>query len=572
MEEKTKFAGNKVVGFGILQKYLMVTIFLLVAGILALSISFSINIQRIIHTESIIRLETLSSNLATNCKEMLISWDYPLLKEVCTGVLKQEDIVYITFYDDRGQIIGDSDYSRVGRKEPEIFNEIIQYDYSRSDHYTKKAENLFYIKKTKYKDKEVTEARRKLLIDDRLIGAMVLGASQKRTNEIIRKATIQVFVISIGILVLGVIVAFFFARTLTGPIKLLQVGAQKIGAGDLKYIINVNTSDEIGLLARAFNNMNHFLGSIQTAIFRTKSLTETLRRISEHLLSLSEEISAATQEVTSNISSVATNAEQQREHTVNSAKTIKDQANSLKEFIISLDEARNLARITHSTAEDGGRIIQSAIKKINLLFTIFDQNVHQVSELSGTIQEIDQVLEVITQIAEQTNLLALNAAIEAARAGDAGRGFAVVADEIKKLAEESGDATKQIGALVQRIQIENRAAVESMTDGAKHVTSGRESMTESEKSLSTIVKSVSNLEQRVANMSTLSSSQLERTDTVQSNMREVIAFAEDNASALEEIASSMEELNNSMAEITSSIQEISSASSYLQEAIRKMKV
>ncbi len=570
MGEKTIFSKTKVLGLSILNKYLIVTVALLVAAILALTLSFSFNIQKIIHTENIIRLKTLSSNLATNCKEMLVSWDYPLLKEVCTDVLKQEDIIYITIYDDRGRIIGDSDYSRVSREEPEIFNEITQFDYSQPVPYTKTVEDSFYINKTKREDKDVIEARRKLLINGRLIGAMVLGASQERSNKIIHTATLQIFIISIGILVLGVIAAFFFTRTLTRPIKLLQAGAQKIGAGDLTHTINVNTRDEIGLLASTFNNMSHFLESIQTAIFRTKSLTETLQRISEHLSSLAEEISAATQEVTSNISSVATNAEQQREHTVNSAKTIQDQAASLKKFLTSLDEASNLARLTHSTAEDSSRIIQSAIEKINLLFNIFDQNVRQVEELSGTIQEIDQMLEVITQISEQTNLLALNAAIEAARAGDAGRGFAVVADEIKKLAEESGDATKQIGSLVQRIQHENRSAVTSMTDGAKHVISGRESMTESEKSLAIIVKSVSNLEQRVASMSTLSSSQLERTDEVQGNMREVIVFAEDNASALEEIAASMEELNNSMVSVTDSIQEISTASDSLQESIRKM--
>jgi methyl-accepting chemotaxis protein len=342
------------------------------------------------------------------------------------------------------------------------------------------------------------------------------------------------------------------------------------GQVDLTFRLNYgNKNDEVGILANSFDQ---FMDSVQNIIKQTKALTTTLQHISEHLSSLSEEISAATEEVTSNVSSVATNAEQQREHTVNSAKAIQDQSTSLRDFLSSLDQASGLARVTHETAAGSSQIIQSAIEKISLLFNIFDHNARQVSELSGTIQEIDQVLEVITQIAEQTNLLTLNAAIEAARAGDAGRGFAVVADEIKKLAEESADATKQIASLVQRIQTENRAAVESMTGGTKNVTSGRESMTVSEKSLTTIVSSVSNLEQRVASMSTVSRSQLERTDTVQTNMKEVISFAEDNASALEEIAASMEELNNSMTSVTASIEEIASAAFSLQESTRNMKV
>ncbi|MCD4814311.1 methyl-accepting chemotaxis protein [bacterium] len=339
------------------------------------------------------------------------------------------------------------------------------------------------------------------------------------------------------------------------------------GSVNLTKKIDYYGDNESGKLANAFN---HFMDAILTIITQTKSLTETLQRISEHLSSLAEEISAATQEVTSNVSSVATNAEQQREHTVNSAQTIQEQSISFKDFLTTLNEAGDVARLTHETASGSGQIIQSAIEKINLLLTIFDQNAKHVTELSVTIQEIDQVLEVITSIAEQTNLLALNAAIEAARAGDAGRGFAVVADEIKKLAEESADATKQIASLVQRIQSENKAAVESMTGGANHVTTGRESMTESEKSLTIIVDSVSNLEQRVAAMSSISKSQLKRTDSVQINMKEVISFAEDNASALEEIAASMEELNNSMTSVTSSIQEISAASFSLQETTKNM--
>ncbi len=342
------------------------------------------------------------------------------------------------------------------------------------------------------------------------------------------------------------------------------------GQADLSFRLNYGSkSAEVGILANSFDQ---FMDSIQNIIKPTIMLTTTLQHISEHLSSLSEEISAATEEVASNVSSVATNAEHQREHTTNSAKAIQDQSKSLYEFLSSLDQASSLARDTQETATGSSQIIQSAIEKISLLFNIFDKNVRQVSELSGTIQEIDQVLEVITQIAEQTNLLALNAAIEAARAGDAGRGFAVVADEIKKLAEESADATKQIASLVQRIQTENRAAVDSMTGGTKNVTDGRESMTGSVKSLTTIVSSVSNLEQRVASMSTVSRSQLERMDAVQSNMREVITFAEDNSSALEEIAASMEELNNSMMSVTASIEEITSAASSLQESTESMKL
>jgi methyl-accepting chemotaxis protein len=341
-----------------------------------------------------------------------------------------------------------------------------------------------------------------------------------------------------------------------------------IGSGDLTLRLNFDVGLEAGDLAGSYDR---FLEALRVIIGKAKYVAGTLHKTSEHLSSLSEEISAATEQVTANVSSVATNAEQQKEHTVKSAKSIQEQAVSLKEFLSNLDEAINMARLTHTTAEHSSEIIRAAIEKISSLFGIFDQNVKQVQELSGTIQEIDQVLEVITQIADQTNLLALNAAIEAARAGEAGRGFAVVADEIRKLAEESGKATQQIGALVQRIQTENRATVDFMVDGTKNVTSGREAMTESERSLNSIVDSVVKLEKRVSSMSTLSQSQLVRTETMHSDMQQVISFAEDNASALEEIVASMEELNNSMVSMTSSIQDVATSSLTLDENTKNMK-
>ncbi len=340
------------------------------------------------------------------------------------------------------------------------------------------------------------------------------------------------------------------------------------GQVNLKNRLSKGGSGELGRISESFNS---FMDNVHKIISETRLLTKTLHVSSEHLSSLSQEISAATIEVTSNISTIASNAEQQKEHTVNSAETIEEQANSLKSFMRELDSAVDVSRMSRQTSDGSKAIISEAIEKMNILFAIFEENVKQVQELSGTIEEIDQVLEVINNIADQTNLLALNAAIEAARAGDAGRGFAVVADEIRKLAEESGSATKQIATLVQRIQSQNKMAVTSMSEGSQEVDSGRKAMRESDNSLKLLLDAVNNIEQKVSNMSSESKNQISRTDMIRKNMKEVIAFAEDNASGLEEVAASMEELNNSMSDITQNIQEIANAASTIEEAIKYME-
>lgn len=340
------------------------------------------------------------------------------------------------------------------------------------------------------------------------------------------------------------------------------------GKMDLTLRLNYQSQDEIGRLADGFDR---FTASVQEVVAKTKSLNAVLQRTSENMMSLVEEISASTQEVTANVATVSNNASQQKEHTVSTAKTIQEQSESLREFLTTLPAIIEVARSTNATAKKGEETIQTALEKINLIFNVFDQNVQQVRELSTTTQEIHKVLEVIEQISQKTNLLSLNAAIEAARAGEAGSSFAVVADEIRALADQSRESTKQISGLVQRIQAQNQATMNSLAEGTSNVTQGRECMTESRHSVNQINEAVLNLESKISAMGSISQTQLELTDFVRENMREVISFAEDNASALEGISVSMDELNKSMAEINTSIQRLSSAASSLDESTHNLK-
>jgi signal transduction histidine kinase len=276
---------QKLLNLSILRKNLMVTIALLVLAILPLSIFFIKTIQNVIYTENFMRLETLSSSLAQNSREAILSWDYTLLVSISKNVQKEVDILYLKIFNDEGRIIGHSDQSQVGTQDTELFQNIVEHDYKLA------ANQTYFVDKVRYQNKDILEIKRAVRIDDRLIGALVLGASQERMNQLVFTATYQIVLISFGILILGVIVAIIFVQTLTKPIKSLQFGARKIGSGDLAYRINVNSKDEIGELAIAFNDMaGKMQDSIQMLDAQNLELKELDRLKSEFLANTSHEL------------------------------------------------------------------------------------------------------------------------------------------------------------------------------------------------------------------------------------------------------------------------------------------
>lgn len=285
MKNFISFFKNKLLNLSILYKNLIVTISLLVLAILPLSIFFVNTIREVIRTENLMRLATLSSSLAQNSKEAILSWDYTLLITISENVLKETDILYLTIYDSEGRIIGDSDQSKVGQMDVEEFNSIVEHDYSTSQ------KNEYFMEESQKGDTEVLEFKRVVKINDRVIGAMVLGASEERINSLVSDVTQKIFLISFGALILGGIIAVIFVQTLTKPIKSLQIGTRTIGSGDLAHRIKVNSRDEIGDLAIAFNEMaGKMQDSMQKLDAQNLELKELDRLKSEFLANTSHEL------------------------------------------------------------------------------------------------------------------------------------------------------------------------------------------------------------------------------------------------------------------------------------------
>ncbi|MFZ5592222.1 MAG: methyl-accepting chemotaxis protein, partial [Bacillota bacterium] len=263
----------------------------------------------------------------------------------------------------------------------------------------------------------------------------------------------SLLLVSLFIILLALVFTFAIARSIARPITLAVDHLGLIAGGDFTRPVPeqfLSRRDEIGRLVQAIDQLQARLKPVLAGLADD---AQTLAANSEELAASAQQVSATVQEVAGTSSEVAAMAEKSLENATHTA-----------------GESQKVVAL----AESGGETLQKTIDKINSIAQSsarMSQSIQNLGELSGRIGNITNI---ITGIADQTNLLALNAAIEAARAGEQGRGFAVVAEEVRKLAEQSASAAREIDQLIQQIQAGVETAVRTMEQGSSEVREGVE--------------------------------------------------------------------------------------------------
>ena len=337
-------------------------------------------------------------------------------------------------------------------------------------------------------------------------------------------------------LVLFVVTIVWFSKQIAGEVTKIQERVVLAEKGDLTQKVDMDAKDELGTIARHWNLFLDALGGIMKNL---QGLSDTLSSASTEMSSTSEQMASTTEEQSSQISTVAAAVEEM-------TATLSDVAKNAEGEKEYLQEAEKLtAKGTHQIEEMDKameRILEKIVKLSEVLKSLDDQS-----------RTIGEMATIIGEITDQTNLLALNAAIEAARAGEHGRGFAVVADEVRKLAEKTAQATKEIGTIIRGIQKETQGAVSAMDETRKEVSVGKEISQDSTKVLVEIregaMKSVELGEQ-------VASSVTELTSTAEDITRNIHAFSqaiEQNASGVAQLAQTAKNLQEQAEEIQNTV-------------------
>ncbi len=333
---------------------------------------------------------------------------------------------------------------------------------------------------------------------------------------------------TVAAILIGSFLAIFLSRKITSATSQVLNRAEAIAEGDLtgKEIV-VESQDEMGDLAKAINKMQ---GSLRTTI---SSVADNAQRVA----SASEEISAsATQQ--------AAGAETQKTQTEQVATAMQEMSSTVLEVSENSNKAAEAARKAAETARQGGKIVDDTLHKMRGIASSVGETAKKVQELGKSSDQIGEIIGVIDDIADQTNLLALNAAIEAARAGEQGRGFAVVADEVRKLAERTSKATKEIADMIKNIQVETKSAVEAMQEGTKQVEMGVESTTMAGTSLSEIIQMADRVGEMVTHIATAATEQSSATEEVNNNIEQISKITTETAAGAQQSAKAVHELSN----------------------------
>jgi methyl-accepting chemotaxis protein len=302
---------------------------------------------------------------------------------------------------------------------------------------------------------------------------------------------------------------------------------KQMAGGDLTARMNGNYNGDLLEIKRNINQLGESLeiviGEVVEAVHATSSA-------SSQISSSSEEMAAGAQQVSAQTSEVASAVEQM-------TKTIFETSRNS-------DNAAGAAKNSGTVATEGGKVVEETINGMNRIASVVQKSAETVHALGQSSDKIGEIVQVIDDIADQTNLLALNAAIEAARAGEQGRGFAVVADEVRKLAERTTKATKEIAVMIKQIQKDTEGAVYSMTQGTEEVIKGKQLADRAGHSLKEIITGAEKVVDIISQVAAASQEQSAAAEQISKNVESISNVSHQSADGVQQIARAAEDLSH----------------------------
>ncbi len=398
------------------------------------------------------------------------------------------------------------------------------------------------------------------LVSARQAGASVVAGSEQLQSAVLRlsevlqqeKPVASLFAaIGLGLALVGVLVLMaivFLADSRRGAaeaetenrrnqeaiLRLLNEMGD-LADGDLTVRAQV-TEDITGAIA---DSMNYTIDELRNLVTGVNNAAIQVTQKTAHAQSISTELLDA--------------AERQSKEIEDTTKQVLQVSRSISEVSSTAEEGARVAQRSLSASDKGRLAVQNSISGMNDIREQIQETSKRIKRLGESSQEIGEIVELISDITEQTNVLALNAAIQAASAGEAGRGFSVVAEEVQRLAERSGEATKQIGAIVKTIQADTQDAVAAMEKSTQGVVEGAKLSDAAGQALTEIDQVTKNLAHLIQTISQATQTQANATTKVAQNMQDILEITRQTTRGTQQAAGSIRDLAAVAQELKSSV-------------------
>ena len=348
-------------------------------------------------------------------------------------------------------------------------------------------------------------------------------------------------------LIFAVIIAVIITRGIVKPIIQGVEFSSIVSDGDLTLRLDINQKDEVGQLAHALNtmcnNLNEVISNIHQSAEQVASSAEELSASSESLASGASEQAASLEETTASIEQLNASIQQNAQNAQKTSQIALLTSKGMEDIMIRTGDSRRICEDTVNIAVTGGSTVRSMVESMN--------------QISSCSKKVADIITVIDEIADQTNLLALNAAIEAARAGEMGKGFAVVAVEVRKLAERSQIAAKEIASMI--------------SENIRQIEKGVNLAGKSGDSLDQIVHSIRNVSDSVQVVTTSNQTQLDNIRETTRLVQEITTFCVEQSSAVDQISKAIVQLDQVTQQNSANSEESASASEELAEQAQALQ-
>ncbi|WP_040950008.1 methyl-accepting chemotaxis protein [Gorillibacterium massiliense] len=399
----------------------------------------------------------------------------------------------------------------------------------------------------------------------KIVGTIELKEVDKATQPI----WVAALVVETIFITIGILLAIFIVRSISGPLKHLVEASARVGNGDLTQRIETKSKDELGHLASSFNGMTE---SLHLVLHEVSDASSQLAASSEEMIASAEQTIKASEQITMSIQEVASGAERQSLSATETAYAMSEMSVGISRIAESANQIVDTSISTGQDVEVGRQAIYEVTSQMVSIRESVMDTAEMIGKLSRLSENIRDMNSAIADMSTQTNLLALNAGIEAARAGEHGRGFAVVATEVRKLAEQSKSTVERILVVIIEMASLMDKAKHDMAQKTQQADEGLTIVNKAEQAFHQIEKSTQSIADQIVEISSVTEQMSASAQQVAASVDEMANLSKESNGNTQSVSAASEEQLATMEEVGQSAKALAEMAEKLHSVVERFKL